>query len=107
MAFIKSMTGQATPISSKEDLEAYYQCACHSDEHLLKIWYDSELNTLHFIIGLRKFSFFERVKVCFKYLFTGYSCKWGAFDDFILTKEDIPHLKRIIEIAENNKKLLY
>lgn len=61
-------------------------CECGSSEHLLIIRTDIE-DVDHFYIEthLSKESFWYRLKYAVKYLF-GYQCKYGAFEEVIISK---------------------
>lgn len=61
-------------------------CECGSGEHLLIVRKDIEdENNFYLEIHLTKFGFWERLKYGLKYIF-GYQCKYGAFDEIILSK---------------------
>lgn len=108
MAFIKYTTGVVdnvkvtTPVVEDDCIEVFCQCECHSDEHLLKIRYDKELNTFQFIVLLKKGNFFERLWSSVKYIFNYRESYYGHFEDFLLQNEDIPLIKKLIEKVENN-----
>ena len=95
MPFIKYTQGTVS------EIEEYYQCACYSDEHVIKAMLDREDNQVHLIVGLKKFGFFGRIIPAIKYLF-GHECKYGHFDDFIFQIEDVISFRKILELAERN-----
>ena len=90
MAFIKYTTGVVN------EIEEFYQCACHSEEHLIKVYIDLETNQAHLIVALKKFGFFKRLIQGIKYLF-GHESDFGHFDDFIFNAEDIPQFIKTLE----------
>lgn len=93
MAFIKYTTGEV------KTAEQYYQCACYSDEHMVKVYQDFEDNQVYLIIALRKFGFFRRLWAGIKYIL-GYECKFGHFDEFIFQSEDVTCFRKVLEQAE-------
>lgn len=48
-------------------------------------------------IHLNKLSFFERIKVAFKYIF-GFQCKYGAFNEVIIDKTNAEKIKNCMEM---------
>ena len=106
MAFIKFTTGvvnnieNTTSVVEDDCVEVFCQCECKSDEHLLKIRYDKELNTLQFIVLLKKGNFFERLWSSVKYIFNYKESYYGHFEDFLLQNEDITLIKKLIEKVE-------
>lgn len=62
-------------------------CDCSSKEHQIVITRDDKDNQIFFEIHLVKHNFLKRLWVAIKYIF-GYSCKFGNFEEFILTEKD-------------------
>lgn len=74
----------------------YFECACFSDEHLLKFHLDDEDNTLTASIFLNQWrSWYGRIWIAIKYLF-GYKSKYGDWDCWLLRKEDAERLKGML-----------
>lgn len=73
-------------------------CKCHSPEHQLLIWYDSEDNDYVITIHLVNDGFFKRLCKGIKYIF-GYKCQYGHFDEFLLKDED---RKKLVDFLNNN-----
>lgn len=77
-------------------------CECSSREHQIIIEHEEEDNILYVNIHLTKPSFWRRMKIGLKYIF-GYQCKYGAFEEVILSKEHLPDLKELINKLEKGK----
>lgn len=73
-------------------------CDCNSTEHQIVIYWDEEDKCAYCKIHLTNYSFWKRLK----YLF-GYKCKFGAWDEFILSEKHIPQLKQLLEKLQNRK----
>lgn len=72
------------------DNNIYFECECHSDEHMLKFKFfpDDEDPMLYASVYLRHWQpWYKRVWVAIKYVF-GYKSKYGDFDCFSMNKED-------------------
>lgn len=68
--------------------EEYFECACHSPEHLLQFkFFDDDPKMVCAYVFLRPEPFYKRIWLGIKYIF-GYSSKYGYFDEFILRNED-------------------
>lgn len=67
-------------------------CACHSNEHTIIVHKDEEDNVFYFSIFLKELGFVERLKLGIKYIF-GYKCKYGHFEEIIITPEQLNKLK--------------
>ncbi len=75
----------------------YLECSCFSPEHRLSFVYDEEDNEIYVSVFLSQYhNFFERVWIGIKYVF-GYKCKYGHFDNFILSPDDKGKLIQIIK----------
>jgi len=61
-----------------------YTCACSSLEHMFVVTEFDE--DLFLEVHLRPAPFWRRVKRAIKYVF-GYRCRYGSFDEIILTPE--------------------
>ena len=81
--------------------EEIFLCECHSPDHMFYIIYDEEWKETFMYVHLRKKSFWQRLKYGIKYIF-GYQSRYGAFDEIILRKEDLPKLQKIID--KSNEK---
>ena len=78
--------------------EEFLLCQCHSAEHqLLFTWWDDEdIQEVYMRVHLAKHTFWERLVYGIKYIF-GYQCKYGAFDEMILRKEDAEKLQNVVD----------
>ncbi len=70
-------------------------CDCSSNEHQIIIFYDEDCNLVYVSIHLSKFNFFKRLIFGIKYIF-GYYCKYGHWEEFIISKNNINEFKDII-----------
>jgi hypothetical protein len=71
-------------------------CNCNSTEHQIVVNHDEDDNTTYIQIHLAPRPFFHRLKYAFMYIF-GYRCKYGAWDEFELTKEHVEILNQIVK----------
>jgi hypothetical protein len=72
-------------------------CKCSSTEHQIVIRHDEENNQTYLHVHLApRPSFIERVWHAITYIF-GYKCKYGAWDEFELTKEHVEVLNQIVK----------
>lgn len=69
-------------------------CTCNSQEHCIHISHDKEDNLLYLSIFLKEQPFFERLILGIQYIF-GYKCKFGHFDEIILSSEHVPQLEEL------------
>jgi hypothetical protein len=53
-------------------------------------------------VHLNKRPFFERLKYAIKYIF-GYKCRYGAFDEFILNRDDAERLQSVVNYLKQSK----
>jgi hypothetical protein len=83
-----------------KDSNHYFECHCHSPEHLLKfvLWEDDPM--LFAYVFLNPEPFYKRIWLGIKYIF-GYSSRYGYFDEFILNPKDAD---RFIEILNRYKE---
>jgi hypothetical protein len=69
----------------------YFECSCHSPEHLVKFsFYNEETDEgdLYLSTFLNpEYRWYKRVWVAIKYIF-GYKCKYGHFDETIIDPKD-------------------
>jgi len=79
-------------------------CECNSTEHQIvfnKIDDDSDDKQIYCHIYLSDYpNFFKRVIIGIKYIF-GYKCKYGHWDEFILSKKHSDDLKEMSEYLKN------
>lgn len=71
----------------------YFECSCHSPEHLLtfKYWKDENDAELYAYVFLRPEPFYKRIWLGIKYIL-GYTSRYGYFDEFILAPEDVDRM---------------
>jgi len=71
-------------------------CECNSTEHQVVFHYDGDDEVVYMHIHLTTYhNFFKRLWVGLKYAF-GYKCRYGNWDEIILTKKHIPIFKNIL-----------
>jgi hypothetical protein len=85
-AKIKLLETQVT--RNKED-KIYVECSCGSPEHLLQ--FDRDEDFVYIYILLNNENFFKRIWLGLKYIF-GYKCRYGNFDEILLSKESVKSL---------------
>jgi hypothetical protein len=76
---------------------------CYSTEHQIVInkadW--GEGKTAYLAVHLHNYrNFFKRVGVAVKYIF-GYKCRYGHWDEFIITDENYKPFKRMVDFFED------
>lgn len=69
-------------------------CSCHSDEHQIIIHHDLEDRLVYLHIHLAGRPFFKRLIAGVKYIF-GYKCRYGAWDEMILTSDQAEPFQKI------------
>lgn len=81
-----------------------YFCACCSFEHQLIFnhTHDEYDNDLTLYVHLDHRPFFTRVKQAIKHIF-GYKSRFGTYDEFIFTKENLVDLKEFINKIDLEK----
>lgn len=80
----------------------HIKCDCHSPEHQLTVYKDSEDNEVWLEIHLITYkNFFKRLWVGLKYAF-GYKCRYGNFDTTLLSKESCEKLSKFLETNSQN-----
>jgi hypothetical protein len=71
-------------------------CNCNSTEHQIVLLQAENDDVLYLQIHLAPRPFLHRLKYAIKYIF-GYRCKYGAWDEFELTKEHVEILNQIVK----------
>lgn len=76
-------------------------CECKSLEHqIVFIWFeDDEDKEVYMQVHLTKTSFLERLKNGLRYIF-GYKSRYDAWDEVVLSKDNLPGLKKIIKYLD-------
>lgn len=84
-------------------------CACHSTDHQIIFLPVEEENTygdkvvkhkeVYVHIHLAKMPFMTRVRYAFRYIF-GFQCRYGAFDEIIITNENYHNFKEVADFFE-------
>jgi hypothetical protein len=77
-------------------------CDCESTEHQIVLHEDEKDKVIYCHIHLIKYGFIKRLIKGIKYIF-GYKCKYGEWDEFILSNKHVNDLKEIIKFLENDK----
>lgn len=81
----------------KTDNEILLICDCSSAEHQMIVRWDNDDNEVYVTINLPQHkSFWRRLWYGLKYAF-GYKCRYGAFDEVILRKEDADNLQKVVD----------
>jgi hypothetical protein len=86
----------------------YFECDCSSDEHIFKLGWDveDEADWMWLHVRLRHhYSFWRRFNYAIKYLF-GYKSKFGAFEEFLITKDDAKELSVIFKEYSEKQKVI-
>jgi len=82
-------------------------CECGNVEHQLIFSHDQDEKAVYTMIHLTKLSFWRRVKYGLRYIF-GYQCKYGAFEETMLSIGHIPALQKVMDtikgVHEQNMK---
>lgn len=76
-------------------------CSCGSTEHQM-VFHPSPFENekeVFIHIHLNKRPWLERLKYGMKYIF-GYQCAYGAFDEMIISKDNVGKLKEVIKYLE-------
>ena len=72
-------------------------CSCRSEEHQILIHHYPEEQEVIFSYHLNSSDgFWSRLRKGLRYIF-GYKCRYGHWDEIILTPQHIPQFQRIIE----------
>lgn len=73
-----------------------FLCECHSPEHQFIVSYwDDDDGEVYVEIHLNKKPFWKRLKYAIMYIF-GHQCKYGAFDEIILSPDDAERLQKVV-----------
>ena len=80
-------------------------CECHSAEHqlLFRWWDDSDIKQVYVNVHLAKYGFWSRLWYGIKYIF-GYQCKYGAFDEILLSPKDAEKLQMVVDYLKEAKE---
>ncbi len=77
----------------------FVQCACYTNEHLVKVVYEPEENEICIEVHLHTWhSIFRRIWVGLKYVF-GYKSRFGQWDTVIVRPGDYKRLADIFNRA--------
>ena len=76
-------------------------CACSNLEHMVLFWKDETDTAIKDDIFINihlttRRKFFSRLWYGLKYAF-GYKCRYGCWDEFIFSKEEIEKLKKFLQ----------
>ena len=91
-------------LNMKPDNEILLKCECSSSEHQLIIFWDNKEEDVYVSVHLSSYrNFWQRLWHGLKYAF-GYKCRYGAFDEVILRKEDAEGIQKVVNHlkGENN-----
>lgn len=75
-------------------------CDCNSTEHQIVVYPDVEDRMLYLHIHLTSYGFWRRLKAGLKYIF-GYKCKFGHWEEFILSEKHSEDISNILKIISN------
>jgi hypothetical protein len=85
----------------------WFECRCHSDEHVLKFSFDTEALKNHDIpemyvsIYLSQYmNIWKRAWIAIKYIF-GYRSQYGDWDTFLIKPQDAELLIQMLERYRN------
>ena len=77
------------------------ECACYSNEHIILLDANKEDKEIYLSIHLARLPWYERIIHAIKYIF-GYGCKYGNFEEIIITEKNAKKIKEYIEnVIEN------
>ena len=85
----------------KSQLPAILICDCSSTEHQIVFHRKDDDGMVYATIHLTHCSFWRRLKKGIRYFF-GYKCKYGHWDEFILSAEHAGKLREIANELENS-----
>lgn len=74
----------------------FFECRCHSDEHLVVFHYDPDEGDFYLEVHLSNNSFYQRIWQAIKHIF-GYKCKYGCFDCWTLDENDAERLMNLLK----------
>ena len=84
-----------------DEIVEYFECECHSQEHLLRFqyyierWGDIEEDGIYVSVLLSSGTFWQRLKAAVPFLF-GYECKYGHWDGTLLQRKDAERLRDLV-----------
>ena len=87
----------------KFDNEILLLCDCESAEHQLIVSWDNNDNEVYVRVHLPNYKgFWKRLWHGLRYAF-GYKCRFGAFEEVILRKEDADALQNVVNHLKESK----
>lgn len=89
---------QDTPSKSYDSI-MYIQCSCHAPEHSFVLEKDKDGEEVYLSIYLAKQTFLRRLYYAILFVF-GRQCKYGAFQEVVLSKES---QEKIVEFLIREK----
>jgi hypothetical protein len=83
----------------------YFECQCHSAEHVLRTWFDDDEDypCIYMSVFLGAEPWHRRLWLGLKYIL-GYKCRYGHFDEFLLRPEDADRMIEMLEALKRSKK---
>ena len=90
-------------MKKQEDIKMQHEvivCDCANIDHsIIFSYFEDEPGTVYFAPHLKKLPFFKRLIYGIKYIF-GKQSRYGAFDEFIFTHNDVDKFKKIIKVLK-------
>lgn len=81
----------------KNDNEILLRCDCSSAEHQIIVSWDNADNEVYVQVHLANwYGFWRRLWHAIRYVF-GYQCRYGAFDEVVLRREDADNLQKVVD----------
>lgn len=74
-------------------------CDCSSTEHQIVFWHDEEDNFVYCHIHMAGRSFWKRIVPALRYIF-GYRCKFGHWEEFILSRHHTDQLQQLVDMLK-------
>jgi len=83
----------------------YFECRCSAQEHLWRIWFDDDSYepVVYASFFLAELPWYRRLAAAVKYIF-GYKCRYGHFEEFILSPDDCDRMIGILQRLKEAKK---
>jgi len=82
----------------------FFECACYSDEHVLKFVYDRREKEIYATMFMSDWpQWYKRVWVAIKYIF-GYKCKYGHWDTWLMCPKDLDRFISLFTTMEADMK---
>jgi hypothetical protein len=82
----------------------YFECECHSDEHIFKFTLDKDDADFYLSVFLNNPDrWYKRVWKAIKYMM-GYKCKYGHWDSTMLDLEDVIRLRDLCDKVIDHKE---